>query len=1402
MRHNQLLTTIITAAAGLFANTAAGLAQCVNMTDLDDPGTTCYVYNHEFKYRDSRVENYDWVEYSNVIEDYGLSNTNNYSYNVPNVQCTRHTIVTEQGPDYLQSALKMIPEGRSTSIRIGNPRNGGKGTYTKQPSEFMKWHPQGEAIAMDYKVTAENAILLFEYAAILDRTHHTNDDTDNEFQAFIDVEITNRYGVKLNPSSLAFTCRGNRSVAQDADQGWKSFTHGGIQSSWKDWSTVGFDLTQYIGQTVRLRVANFDCAVSESNQSYYNMYFYYCGKHFSYIYFYVDCAPKKIETECLENSQARLTAPEGFLYKWYNKAKPSTTLGTSRSIEVPADGKTTYCCQVTQKERMKGSFIMETTPLCGKEVNITATVCEKELPYLFGGKKLTESGNYSHTVQLTPGIDSVTNLELTVQRVKDMPVQTAYICTGSTYNWKVGKKTRPLSKGGTYRDTLRYKSGCDSIRYTLILDEHEKIETEDHQQVCAATLTGGGYGFSWNGKWINKASFDGLTYTTSSELSGCDSIVTLRLDILDDLEYYDTVRVTESEIRKGFMWHDYSIYYDDTNFKSFKEAETFFNNYFTEKSSSKGCKEYTNLRLYIVQEITEELSICETELPAIWRGYTIESAADNGKVVNDNDNRVRYTLDLKIHPTYNETVNMTVCDGEEVTLGDTLLTSTGVYKRKLQSQYGCDSTVTLNLKVQTAKTVRTERVSICKGDPAFNWEGHGAKFQNLTEDGLYRDTAYYRATGCDSAYYALRITTGDSTIAHMDKRICYGDSVNFFGEWKRVSGVYRGVTENTMQCDSIVYMHLNVLPPLQTVTTDTVICDAQPLNWRGQTIKGNGQYEDTLKSTLQCDSVAYILNVKFLTSSSVVIDTTLCYGEEITLGDTVLTTAGNYERTLTNAAGCDSIVTMKLHYLPEPQTINAFICEGQSYTFHGKEYSKSDQYLYVVGETSHCKAIDTLNLTVGSVISGDEYVTLCDGNTYRFQDTILATTGDYEKLIIRTGTGLCDSLARIHLTVLPAAKLIEAKDTIYQGDTLHWRDTTITTGGEFKQIILNQLGCDSIVYSLDATFRGVTTMVIDTVIEPGETYLLRDSLIETPGTYYDTLYYTNGRDSVYVVIHLEVIQQEVKGRFHIDTVCGNDQALTAVFVREQGRPVKYDLLFTEAAKNQGFEDKIDQPMKDTSEIHISVKMPKKEDNEQWYVRPEKYGATLNVTDKQDRKTSYEATFTVLYPSWVILQRWNDVLTITNRDFNGGYDFTHVQWYIDDEKADGRGEGNFYYYAGDGEQLQFGVPYRAELTRADDGKTFSTCEYVPSYQEEKVIFKEQLNVAPRYAGNTREIEVKTNMSGRYVVYDISGKQVMSGWFGPAYGDKYIVFPASFPNGTYIIRFMPDEKKEIHKKWLVY
>src|SRR6185369_13579952 len=81
---------------------------------------------------------------------------------------------------------------------------------------------------------------------------------------------------------------------------------------WKDWTTVGINLTPYIGQDITLEFSTGDCALSG---------------HFGYAYLDCYCMPNEIQSEfCIGSSQVNLLAPPGFSsYLW---STGDTTINT------------------------------------------------------------------------------------------------------------------------------------------------------------------------------------------------------------------------------------------------------------------------------------------------------------------------------------------------------------------------------------------------------------------------------------------------------------------------------------------------------------------------------------------------------------------------------------------------------------------------------------------------------------------------------------------------------------------------------------------------------------------------------------------------------------------------------------------------------------------------------------------------------------------------------------------------------------------------------------------------------------------------------------------------------------------------------------------------------------------
>ena len=140
-----------------------------------------------------------------------------------------------------------------------------------------------------YVVDPDMSLLLLKYAVVLQDPNH-----NEEQQPGFLLEITDEYGVPIDP-----TC-GRAEFYADADaEGWHSTGSSGNQITWKDWTTVGLDLTLYVGQTLYIRLSTWDCTQSA---------------HYGYAYFTLDCASAAIRTNsCGDNPTATIEAPEGFL---------------------------------------------------------------------------------------------------------------------------------------------------------------------------------------------------------------------------------------------------------------------------------------------------------------------------------------------------------------------------------------------------------------------------------------------------------------------------------------------------------------------------------------------------------------------------------------------------------------------------------------------------------------------------------------------------------------------------------------------------------------------------------------------------------------------------------------------------------------------------------------------------------------------------------------------------------------------------------------------------------------------------------------------------------------------------------------------------------------------------------
>lgn len=215
---------------------------------------------------------------------------------------SRHTIISQPGTDpKTGNQLQMIPPGKSHSARLGDSLVSNALAYG--------W---AERLVYNLTVTEENALFLYKYAVVLEDAGHATHQ-----QPKFTIRLLNAAGDLIDP-----VCGYYEVVASGQIPGFNDY--GDIR--WKDWTSVAIDLSDYLGQEVKIEYTTYDCSL---------------GEHFGYAYISAECMPMEIKVQfCEYSTHVVLTAPEGYLsYTWM----PVQITSRIISIPVPEPGMDFTC---------------------------------------------------------------------------------------------------------------------------------------------------------------------------------------------------------------------------------------------------------------------------------------------------------------------------------------------------------------------------------------------------------------------------------------------------------------------------------------------------------------------------------------------------------------------------------------------------------------------------------------------------------------------------------------------------------------------------------------------------------------------------------------------------------------------------------------------------------------------------------------------------------------------------------------------------------------------------------------------------------------------------------------------------------------------------------------------------
>ena len=398
--------------------------------------------------------------------------------------------------------------------------------------------------------------------------------------------------------------------------------------------------------------------------------------------------------------------------------------------------------------------------------------------------------------------------------------------------------------------------------------------------------------------------------------------------------------------------------------------------------------------------------------------------------------------------------------------------------------------------------------------------------------------------------------------------------------------------------------------------------------------------------------------------------------------------------------------------------------------------------LYAGISNGACVEDTTVWVSIPSIGDSEQTIdtTICDGNYVQFGKYYAAREGVYyDSLLSQAG---CDSVTILNLhinpvssTTLPDTTICAETKLCIDGDCYKF-----ATSGEFVRFRTNQYGCDSAIYMhVNVLDSILPTVVVSPPVEElgsgslsiGGTgysyYLLNGERHEASDTYITGLdggifYFEFYNDFGCMVSLSDTMNYECLdirlGEWSF--ACTTMPDVSVPFQVDSGIPTTYTLLFDSIGHAVGFADRHSVPYSGADGV---ISIPLGAD-----VKPGVYAVELRFENVLPRceDVVFEEHFIVHFPSAIIFQRWDDVLSVTSPAFNGGYSFLGFQWMKDGEEIPG---ANMSYYWEEG-GLDLDAEYTVRL-QMEDSTWLTTCAFLPQpygapkMQNKKIIENQRL-----------------------------------------------------------------------------
>ena len=311
-------------------------------------------------------------------------------------------------------------------------------------------------------------------------------------------------------------------------------------------------------------------------------------------------------------------------------------------------------------------------------------------------------------------------------------------------------------------------------------------------------------------------------------------------------------------------------------------------------------------------------------------------------------------------------IDTILCYGAYLNVGDHTYTSPGTYTDVIPLNGSCDSVVTTQIRILDELLIDVQQV------------------EPVSFEGLADGIAKVNSTGGLGAYTYLWSNGARTQINN-----------------NLVAGVYcvTVTDENGCQNEDCVTIETDLFPIDVTIKTDSLNCfgdsDASiylsmiggetpyQYTWQkqGTSMTGAGTItnENQIETISHLSAGKYILNLSDASSLSTsifveiiepqeivsIIDTMICEGESIVIGNQLYNEAGQILEILQSVNGCDSIVKGQLGLLEIARTeIDTVLCASDVFSFEGKDYFTTTDIVQQYTGSNTCDSIVSIHLRI------------------------------------------------------------------------------------------------------------------------------------------------------------------------------------------------------------------------------------------------------------------------------------------------------------------------------------------------------------------------------------------------------------------------------------------------------